>query len=139
MQHGFTILDHPADIGIEATGATLAEAFANAASGMMSVIVDPSSVDDNEERHVRVPASDVEQLLVRWLSEVLFLYDGGKFIGSRFEVRPMSATGLDAVIHGEQLDLTRHRTRLDVKAVTYHQLLVEENVAGARIRVYLDI
>lgn len=138
LQQAFTILDHPSDLGIEATGATLADAFASAAAGMMSVIVDPSTVNAVEQRPVHVSASDIGQLLVRWLSEVLYLYDGGRFIACRFDVRQLTATALDAVIHGEMLDLARHRTRLDVKAVTYHQLLIEETT-GARVRVYLDI
>lgn len=138
MPHTFTILDHPSDLGIEATGMTIADAFASAAAGMMSVIVDPSTVNAVEQRSVQVSASDIGQLLVRWLSEILYLYDGGRFIGCRFDIRKLNATALDAVIHGEMLDLTRHHTRLDVKAVTYHQLLIEET-AGARIRVYLDI
>lgn len=138
LPQAFTILGHPSDLGIEATGGTMADAFASAAAGMMSVIVDPSTVNAVEQRSVHVTASDIEQLLVRWLSEILYLYDGARFIAGRFDIRELNATALDAVLHGEVLDLARHHTRLDVKAVTYHQVLIEQT-EGARIRVYLDI
>ena len=41
---GFMILDHPADLGIEAYGQTLAESFEQAALGLISVILDPATV-----------------------------------------------------------------------------------------------
>ncbi len=50
MEAGYLILDHPADLGIEARGRTLAEAFEQAARGLISVIVDPDSVRSNPGR-----------------------------------------------------------------------------------------
>jgi SHS2 domain-containing protein len=44
-----------------------------------------------------------------------------------------------ATVRGEDLDATRHHTRLDVKAVTYHQLDIQEFAGQSRVRVFLDI
>lgn len=139
MPSGFVILEHPADLGIEARGRNLAEAFQNAATGLMSVILDLSLVDAHESRRVSVHASDHEQLLVRWLSEVLYLYDGMGFVGKDFHIREISGTTLTATISGEPFTLGKHQTHLDVKAVTYHQLVVQAKEEGALVRVYLDI
>ena len=135
----FTILDHPADIGIEARGATLPEAFEQAAAGMMSIIVDPSTVGKKEARVIDVAGSDHEQILVRWLSELLYQYDGRGFVGREFCVEQLTPLFLRASVQGETFDPERHATRLDVKAVTYHQVAVEENAGGAVVRVYFDI
>jgi SHS2 domain-containing protein len=46
---------------------------------------------------------------------------------------------LRATVVGETFVAEKHVTRLDVKAVTYHQLVVEETKGECRIRVFLDI
>jgi SHS2 domain-containing protein len=136
---GYTILDHPADLGIEARGKTLAQAFEAAAAGLMSIIIDPSTVQPLKEKSLSLSASDHEHLLVKWLSEVLYLYDGGAFVGKEFSIRHLDGSGLTAVVRGETFVAGRHTCLLDVKAVTYHQLSIREDDDGCIVRVYLDI
>ena len=136
---GFRILEHPADLGIEASGPSLAEAFAQAASGLISIILDPTGVREAESRTVCLEAADLEQLLVRWLSEILYLYDAQRFVACAFVVEEISAHTFTAVVLGERFDPARHPTRLDVKAVTYHQVNVTQANEGVTVRVYLDI
>jgi len=135
----FVLLDHPADLGIEARGDTLREAFENAAAGLMSLILDPESIVARESRQVSLNAADQEQLLVRWLSEILYLYDGEGFASREFSVSELGRESLTAILRGEPYSPEVHRARMDVKAVTYHQLLVECAPAGSRVRFYLDI
>jgi SHS2 domain-containing protein len=136
---GFYLIDHPADLGIEAQGETLAQAFEQAATGLMSVILDLSSVEALVSREVILEASDLEHLLVKWLAEVLYLYDGEKFVSKEFSVSELRQGSLRATLRGETFAAEKHVTRLDVKAVTYHQLLVEESNEVCRVRVFLDI
>ncbi len=58
MKTGYLILDHPADLGIEARGETLSEAFEQAARGLTSVIIDPDTIRPEESRPVRIEAGD---------------------------------------------------------------------------------
>lgn len=139
MDAGFRILEHPADIGIEAYGKDLAEAFAQAATALMSIILELSSVKARESKHVTLTAADIEHLLVKWLTEVLYLYDGEEFAGCRFEVQDINDTHLHAVIHGEPFAAVKHPTKLDVKAITYHQIKVDKTNEGVNLRVFLDI
>ena len=136
---GFSLIDHPADLGVEARGDTLAEAFEQAATGLMSVILDLSSVETRVSREVFLEASDLEHLLIKWLAEVLYLYDGEKFVSREFSISQLQQNSLRATLLGETFVAEKHVTRLDVKAVTYHQLLVEETDTVSRIRVFLDI
>jgi len=139
MNPGYDILEHPADVGIEARGASLAEAFAQAAEGLMSLILDPAHVVQRESRRIDLTASDTEQLLVRWLSEVLYLFDGCGFAAARFEVQLRGPASLTATVHGEIFSPSRHTARTDVKAVTYHLLHVRQGPEECVVRVYLDI
>jgi SHS2 domain-containing protein len=136
---GYQLIDHPADLGIEAYGQDLAEAFEQVAVGLMSVILDLDSVALKEPRQVVLEASDCEHLLVKWLTEILYLYDGTAFVPGQFQCRELRPTSLSATVLGEPFDICKHTTRLDVKAITYHQLFLEEGQSGARVRVFLDI
>jgi SHS2 domain-containing protein len=139
MKQGFVILDHPSDLGIEACGRTLEEAFEAAAAALMSIILDRSSVDCAQERRVEIAAADREQLLVKWLGEILYLYDGLRFAPVKFRIQRCTATSLSAVVSGEPFSASKHRTNMDVKGVTYHRLSVGEAEGGATVRVFLDI
>jgi len=138
-QEGFRILEHPSDLGIEAYGRTLARAFEQSASGLISIIVDPSSLSGKESRRVSLAARDTDQLLVKWLEEILYLYDGTGFMTSEAVVEEMTPTGLRAVLRGEAFDSALHTPRLDVKAITYHQLSIRSAQGGFVATVYLDI
>ncbi len=139
MEPSFTILEHPSDVGLEARGRSLAGAFEQAALGLMSLILDPPPSGTSEARPLTLAAADTEQLLVRWLSEVLFLFDGEGFAPAAFEIHELTPGALRATIHGEPLAGHPHRGNLDIKAVTYHQLLVRRDRNGWRVRVFFDI
>lgn len=117
-------IEHTADVGIRAYGRTLDALFANAAEGMFSLIVDLGGVRPVGEVRVRVSADDVPGLLVRWLSELLYLHDTQGLVFREFDVR-IEGTALDGVARGEAIDRSRHDLKLAVKAVTYHGLSVD--------------
>src|SRR5256885_13017328 len=68
-------IEHTADVGIRAYGSTLNELFANAAEGMFSLIADLDSVKPVGAVEVLLAAEDVETLLLRWLSELLYIHE----------------------------------------------------------------
>jgi len=136
---GIRFLDHPSDIGIEARGASCAEAFSRAAAAFVSLILDPAGIDATEQRTIVLHATDVEQLLVRWLSEILYLYDGCGYISKEFQISVCTPTHLEATIIGGPDQPEQHKGRMDIKAVTYHQLAVWRDADGWGLRVYLDI
>lgn len=138
------LLEHPADVGIEINASSLKEAFEAAARGMMSIIVEDLPPDGTKTpthliRSIEVDGIDGENLLVNWLSEILYLYDAEKLITVRADITGFTATSLRAMLHLEQLDPAVHHPRLDVKAVTYHQIVAEAGETSARVRVFFDI
>jgi SHS2 domain-containing protein len=139
MELGFRILEHPADIGIEASGHTLAEAFEYSALGLMSLIVEPATVDSSEQRIVSLKGTDPENLLVLWLSEIIYLYDGEDFLVSKVTIERLAGGELEAILEGEKMIEAKHTLRMDVKAITYHQLKIDVTPEGVLLRVFLDI
>ena len=136
---GYEILEHTADAGIVARGATLAEAFAYAAEGMYALMVDPATLEEHTTRHLTLTASDAEHLLVAWLLELLFLTESEGLLFRHFHLTLDGETTLHGEAHGELLDPRRHDLRVAVKAVTYHLLALERTADGYRLRVLFDI
>jgi SHS2 domain-containing protein len=135
----YRILDHTADVGLESEGATLAEAFANAATGMYSIMAHLNRVSERVQRRVEVEAEDAEGLLTAWLLELLFITEVEGLVFRRFGIQEASPTHLVAIAHGEPLDPERHPKGAVVKAVTRHHLEVRPFEGGYRVRVILDI
>ena len=135
----FEILEHTADAGIVAHGATPGELFANAAAGMFSLMADLGGVRQTEEREIRLEARDREALLVRWLTELLYYLDAEEMLFSRFEVEEATDRRLRARAFGERIDPRRHRLHFGVKAVTRHMLEVAPEDGGYRAQVLFDI
>jgi len=135
----FEILEHPSDLGIEAYGVTMAETFRNAARGLMSVIAGTSVIEPEEERSISIIGLDRENLFVRWLTEILFLYDAEKFLTTDVTFAIINDTSLHATILGQKYDAKIHELKLDVKAITYHKLKIENIENNWTARVFVDI
>jgi SHS2 domain-containing protein len=135
---GYRVFDHTADVGIEVWAPDVAGLLENAARGMYAVMADLSEVRSLESREVRLAAGGVEELLIAWLLELLFLTETEGVVFSRFEV-DATETELRGVAWGESFDAERHPTGAVVKAVTRHQLSVKHDASGWKARVIFDI
>lgn len=135
----YTTFEHTADIGIEARGETLEEAFANAARGMFSIIVDGSDIVPRVTREIELPAEDdLEQLVVDWLSELLYIHDVEKLVFGDFQVS-IGEERLRATARGEPYSREKHGYGREIKAVTYHMLSIKRTKKGVYIKVLFDI
>jgi SHS2 domain-containing protein len=147
----FEVVEHTADIGVRAYGRTLADAYAQTARGMYSLMTDLGTVRPAEERKLEVAAPDRESLLTEWLLELLYLTESEGLLFSRFTVEIDEAAGpashdgpapplmLRATVSGEPLDATRHEFGLEIKAVTWHRLEVSESTRGYQTQVIFDV
>ncbi len=135
----FELLDHPADIGFRAFGSTLPELFANSALALLTIAAEPESVNPREQYSLSVCSTDREALLVDWLNEVLYWFDGKQVAFRNFTINRWEDTALDATGLGEPRDPVCHRSKLIVKAVTWHQLKIEERDGVWVAQVFLDV
>jgi SHS2 domain-containing protein len=135
----YETFEHTADIGLVARGHTLEKLFANAAAGLVDLMVDPAGLREEARLELAVSAPDREALLVTWLNELLYLLDAQGFVPRRSRILSMTDTELTAELHGERLDRERHTVRRMVKAATYHGLQVTQKDGLWEARVILDI
>lgn len=139
MKTPFRILEHTADVGFEAFGSTRQEVFENAARALAHLMAEPQCVEPREKVRIEVTGSDPCNLLVNWLSEILYLCDTEQWLFRDFELSSLGEQAASGWAWGEIRDRARHQINLQIKAITYHQLRLEESRGGWRAQVYVDI
>ena len=135
-------LDHAADLGLRATGATLEEAFCEAARGLFARMVDLRAVRPRRRYAVHLEAGSDEDLLVEWLSDLLAQKELSGLVFSQFEARITRRERLrflDGVAEGERLDRSRHRPAIEVKGVSYLGLGVSRRGGEWAVRCVFDV
>lgn len=135
----FREIEHTADLGIEVEADTPQELFRRAGLALFSLMVSLEHVETREEREQAVRADGWEALLHEWLSSLLhqFLQDG--FIAASITIDEIDSTRVRARLAGEKLDYDRHAFETEIKAVTYHQLMVKQEGGRWRARVIFDV
>ena len=126
MKQRYEPLEHMADIRVRAYGDTLNELFANAAYAMFDNMAALQNVKPVVKTEVAVSADNLENLLVAWLSELLFLFETKQWLLVEFDVKRVDEKEMRAEVRGEKYDAARHEFYTEIKAVTYHQLKVEK-------------
>jgi len=129
------------DAVIEANGRTLEEAFENAARGLNDTMIDIKTVRPNKEIKITASGHDLHSLLFEWLDKVMLLLVADGIVTSEFSVNIKQKGGysLEGVAKGERLDLDRHRYKVEIKAVTYHEMKVAQEKGNATVRFLLDL
>jgi SHS2 domain-containing protein len=135
---GVREIDHSGDIGLDITGASRAELLENATRGLCTLMT-WSRVEPVAARAIEVRASSFTDLVVDWLSAVILsaATHAELYGGATLEIAEEGRA--KGTLHGEPLDVARHRLRFDVKAATYHDILVEQTAAGFHARIIFDL
>ena len=120
---------HQADIGVRGLGATIEQAFEQAALALTAVITDPAEVAPREMTQFSCTAPDAELLLVDWLNALIYEMATHNVLFSRFEVH-LEGSRLTAQAWGEALEAARHRPAVEVKGATYTALRVARQPDG---------
>lgn len=114
---------HQADIGVRGVGATMGEAFVEAAYALMAVVCNPQKVRSRLPVSITAEAADRELLLADWLNRIIYESETNNMLFSRFEVI-IEGDLLKGTAWGEPADPRRHETAVAVKAATYQMLKV---------------
>jgi len=135
----FRLLDHTADLGILVYGKDLEELFSNAGEAFFDIITDLRRVRERTERIIRVGSSNLEDLMVQWLGELLYVHDVDGLLFRSFFIDELRDGSLKARARGEAFDGKRHVINTEIKAVTYHQIEVKKEKGRWRARVIFDL
>ncbi len=130
----FEEIPHTADWSFRAFGKDLRELFENAAHAIFA-LEGAAPGKPQIARPVEVTGIDYESLLVNWLTELVWLQESNHETYHRFQIETLTPTELRAQVFGTPL------TALNkvIKAVTYHNLKIEQTAEGWQATVVVDV
>ena len=139
MNRGYRLLEHTADMGIEARAANCPEVLVAMAEGLTTMIFGDSPASASQTFHLLVDDEDPVELLVAWLNEILYWCEHNDLVPASFRIDALEKGDLRATLSGEPFNPQRHHVERQVKAITYHQACLKETQAGWYARVYVDL
>ena len=135
----YEVFEHTADLGLRVRANSLDALLVDAARGLFSLIVtNLDQVNAVQEKTIRIDASEPDYLLFDWLNELLYTFDVEQLLLSEFEIS-VDPQGLTATCRGETMQLDRHEMDHEVKAITYHGLIVQQDDDGWMAELIVDI
>lgn len=124
--------EHDADAGVRGIGATMAQAFEQAAVALTALVTAPERVAALHRVDLMCEAPDDELLLAAWLNRVVFAMATKRMLFRRYEVG-IEGRRLRAAAWGEPVDRVRHEPAVEPKGATLTELAVRREPDGAWI------
>jgi SHS2 domain-containing protein len=131
---GFTEIGHTADWALKVWAPDLPTLFRMAAEGMYSLTETTLEGQPRIERTIEIEGTDTEDMLVSFLAELLYLSESEGFGFDQFQVSLRDST-LQAVVYGAPIA----EQKKEIKAVTYHNLLIRRTPAGFSVTIVFDV
>lgn len=139
----YEIIGHTADVGLKVTGVTLKELFENAAKGMFEIIGGKaqrtSGITTHKKIEIKKETEIFEELLVNWLSELLYVFNKEEILFSDFKVLELNNSGVVGEAYGAKIDLSKGTLQTEIKACTFHDLKIEEDIKGFSCSIIFDV
>jgi len=133
----YELFPHTADIGIRVFGKTLKELFENASLALFSLMFEKGG-EDREKKSFDISSQSLDLLLVKYLTEFLYLFDVEFFVPSRVEIDYIDEKSVRGSVYGERFHEEKHEIKYSVKAITLHNLHIEKE-KHYRVEIILDI
>jgi len=135
----YQIIDHTADLGIIVKGVNEKDVFIRAAYAMTDLMIEGDIVEKTVIKDVSLQGDDFPDLMVKWLGEILYLFNGEKLVVHSIEIKFISSIMLRATLALSTFEPKHHQVKREIKAVTYHQISVDNVNDGWQARIIFDI
>ena len=139
MDKGYRLLEHTADMGIEARAESCPKVLEEMAKGLTMMLFGESPVSASVITKVHLCEEDPVELMVAWLNEVLYWCEHNNLVPDAFRVDTLEEGELWGTLSGEPFDQKRHHVERQVKAITYHQACLEGTSGAWHAKVYVDL
>ena len=106
---------------------------------MMYIIVRCTALDRAKPIKLSVAGKDLPDLMVRWLGEILYLFEGERKIVSDISIDYISPSKLCSTLATVSYKPNLHEILCEIKAVTYHQIKVTQNSNNCNARIVFDL
>lgn len=135
----FKVIDHTADLALEVNAEILPDIYKFAALGLEHLLCDLDTIRPEQGIRFHLEGTDLEDLLIRMLSELIFSFSRRKMLFSEFIIELLTHEKVVVYAKGEEYDETRHILKHEIKAATYHKLEIEPTNEGFTTTIVLDV
>lgn len=137
----YQLLEHTADLRVAIYGKDLLELFRNAAFMLFDVMVDLRQVGEVLTQEVNLSSTDLEELFLDWLRELLFFFSARGFVTGAVAIDELDpeASHLRAKLSGDIYQAEKHGLKIEIKTPTYHQFRLEKTATGWTAVVVFDV
>ena len=135
----YELIDHTADFGIHVFGADEKELFHNAAMAMFDLIAESEGLQGLKAIPIQISGLDWPDLMVNWLRELLYLWNGQARLIQSVEIDSIFELGIVAVAKCDTYSPEIHLLKNEIKAVTYHQIQVEKKDHAWEAKIIFDV
>jgi len=139
MAKRYITFNHTADLGIEVYGEDQKHLFVNAGLALFDLITDIDKVETKTSLPLTAEGINLEDLMVSWLRELLYLHQVKGYLFRDFVIHEISDEVIKATVKGEKFNPRRHELIREIKAATYHQIKVACEKRTWISRIVFDI
>jgi SHS2 domain-containing protein len=139
IHSSYQIIDHTADLGIIVEGTNEKNLFIRAAQAMTDLMVQGDISKRTVSKDVSLQGEDFSDLMVRWLGEILYLFEGEHLIVNSIKMKTLTPVHVRSKLELTDFDPEKHEIIREIKAVTYHQISVEKKDGWWEARIIFDI
>ncbi len=135
----YQTIDHTADIGIAVQADNVETLFKEAARALSELIFGNRACAATETITLTVKGDDWPDLMVNWLRELLYLWNGENRIPGPVDIQKIAEFTVAATVPVDNTPCDPHDIFNEIKAVTYHSIEVEQTATGWQARIIFDI
>ena len=122
----YRVTTRQSELAVRVVGNSQADLFTNSALALLDVMTDVEKIEIKERLPLEVEGADRDDLLVNWMRELLYLYQGSGYVLKEFIIREIKDTFVKAEVRGERIDPDRHEIRKEISAVAYNQSRIQK-------------
>ena len=131
---GYSEIEHTADWELKVWALDISGLLEQAARGMYALMGARLKPEPLQTRELELHANDLESLLVAFLSELIYLGEQENLGFDDFDLT-VNGLSLDARLTGATLASIDK----EIKAVTYHNLVIRKTKRGYEVNVVFDV
>ena len=138
-QKKYRSFSRSSDLAVKIFGNSQAELFANSAFALFDLMTDVGKVEVRDRLSLEVEGVDRDDLMVNWMRELLYLYQGSGYLLKEFVVREVKDNYIRGDVSGEKFDPDRHEIQREIRAVVSHQSRMEKTGDQWTAQVVLEL
>ena len=138
-QKKYRTVNRSSDLAVKIFGASQAELFANSGFALFDLLTPIDKVEVKEHMTLEVEGADRDDLMVNWMRELLYLYQGSGYLLKEFVVQEVKDNYIRGEVSGEKFDPDRHDIQREIRAVVSQQSRMEKTGNQWTAQVVLEL